>query len=194
MPKLPITCLSLLLFACGGSAAGSAAAKSASPCHVSGSSATASTPTYTMSLATGAPERMYSPSEAAAQHPTDGEVMLRGAMTGSDGAMHAMGSMGDMGASGVGPSAGPAAGSLRHVEVHICARASGQVVSDALPTLTVIDMTTGQTNYLQVAVMQGVTAGPADLHYGNNVEIPPGHSVTLIVTLSGEDAHFKLGR
>ena len=116
--------------------------------------------------------------------------MLRGSMSGDAGATHDMGSMGDAGSA----AGGSGSTALLHVEVHICARATGQVVSDANPTLVVLDRTTGQTDYLAVAVMQGVTAGPADLHYGNNLAMAPGHDLTLTVTLAGEDAHFRLRR
>ncbi len=184
--------LAPLLAAAACASPGGSAGAPAKPCHVTGPSQTSSTASYTMSVATGAPERMYSPSQVAAEHPTDGEVMLRGSMTG-DGATHDMGSMGEVGASTGG--AGSAAGaSLQHVEVHICSRATGQVIDDALPTMIVVDRTTGQTDYLPVAVMQGVTAGASDLHYGNNVAIPAGHQLTLTVTLGGEDARFPLSR
>lgn len=189
--RTALTTLVVLLVgsvACGGGA-GPAASSVPGPCQVSGSSQTVSTQTYTMSVATGPPERMYSPSEAAAQHPTDGEIMLRGAMSGSAGAMPDMGSMGDMG----GASGSVADGSWRHVEVHICSRATGRVVADALPSLAILDRTTGQTDVVPVAVMEGVRSGNADVHYGNNVDLAPGHELILTVTLTGEEAHFRLG-
>lgn len=161
------------------------------PCHVAGPSTTASTRTYTMSVVIGAPERMYTPGDAALQHPTEGEVMLRGVMSAAGDSMPGMGSMGDMGGSAA-PSGGPGNGPVRHIEVHICSRATGEVISDAQPMLAIIDLTTGSTDDLPVAVMQGVSAGPDDLHYGNNVAFPLGHDLRLRVTLGGEDSQFRL--
>ena len=122
--------------ACGGPS-GAASPAAARPCHVAEAIATVTTATYTMSLATGPPERMYSPSEVAATHPTDGEVMLGGTMTGGDGG-HDMAAMGDPGGAGASAGAG-GGGALRHVEIHICSRTTGRVIADALPTLVARD-------------------------------------------------------
>lgn len=192
----PVLVALLCAVACGSARAGTPAAaeegRVPEPCRMAASTV-AWTPTYVMAVVTGPPERMYSPGEVASKHPTDGEIMLRGTMAGGDGASHDMGSMGDMGDSGTGASGDPSRSSLRHLEVHICARATGRVVSDAMPTLTVVDRTAEQTLYLPVAVMQGVASGPNDLHYGNNVDLPPGHDMNLTVTLSGENARFRIG-
>lgn len=180
--------LYLCLAGCGGTvAAPGAATNQAASCNVSGTSTTVVTHSYTMSLVVGAPEAMYSPAEAAAKHPTAGEVMLRGTMSSSGGGVD-VGGM-DMGGGG---SLAPSTGSVRHLEVHICSRATGKVVGDAEPSLVLLDPATGRTESLAVAVMQGVTAGPEDVHYGNNVDLAPGHQVTLTVTLAGEEATFAL--
>ena len=43
-----------------------------------------------------------------------------------------------------------------------------------------------------VAVMEGIGAGGADLHYGNDVPMPGGHRFTVTVTLKGQKAVFKV--
>ena len=45
---------------------------------------------------------------------------------------------------------------------------------------------------IPVAVMDGIGAGTADLHYGNNVPMPGGHRFTLTVTLKRHKAVFRV--
>ena len=40
--------------------------------------------------------------------------------------------------------------------------------------------------------MEGVSAGTADLHYGNNVHMVAGHTCRITVTLNGERAVFQI--
>jgi hypothetical protein len=40
--------------------------------------------------------------------------------------------------------------------------------------------------------MEGIGSGTADLHDGNNMNMPGGHRFTVIVTLKGERAVFKV--
>jgi hypothetical protein len=40
--------------------------------------------------------------------------------------------------------------------------------------------------------MEGVAAGTADLHYGNNLTMKPGHRYTVAVTVKGETATFRV--
>jgi hypothetical protein len=108
---------------------------------------------------------MYTPAQVASKHPKTGEVMLAGKMVGGMAGM-------DMGS-----------GSQRHLEVHICTPA-GKVVTGAHPAITV------NGAMVPVAVMEGVNAGAADYHYGNNVNLKAGQKVTIVVTLAGQKAVF----
>ena len=84
-----------------------------------------------------------------------------------------------------------AAGSTRHLEVHICRSSSGAVVIGAHPTITVDDPS-AKTMMMSVpvATMEGIGMGSSDYHYGNNVELTAGHHVTVTVTLNGHHAVF----
>ena len=132
------------------------------------------TKSYVFALTIGPVEQMYTKAQVASQHPNTGEVMLSGKMNGTGG-MSGM----DMGSS-----------TQRHLEVHICTLA-GKVVTGAHPTISVDDMTTStMTMKVPIAVMEGVTEGAADLHYGNNVNLMSGHHIKVTVTLNGQKAAF----
>jgi hypothetical protein len=128
----------------------------------------ATTSSYTFTLMIGMPEPMWTPAQVKVKHPKTGEVMLMGSM---GGAM----SMG---------------GSQRHLEVHIYSRSTGKPVAGANPTITVIDTSAKNAMAIKVPVaeMQGVVAGAADLHYGNNVDLVGGHTYKVTVTLEGQHA------
>jgi hypothetical protein len=132
---------------------------------------TAKTKSYEFKLSIGMPEKMWTPAQVKSKHPTSGEVMLSGSM---GGAM----SMG---------------GAARHLEVHITSRSSGKVVSGAHPSISAIDTSVKDAMTIKVAVaaMEGVSAGAADLHYGNNVHLIAGHTYRITVTLNGERAVFR---
>jgi hypothetical protein len=82
----------------------------------------------------------------------------------------------------------------RHLEVHICQRASGEVVPSANPTILFTDTTTGMTTPIVVATMEGVGQGQSDLHYGNNVSAPIGHLFAVTVTVHGEQVVLRFTR
>jgi hypothetical protein len=44
--------------------------------------------------------------------------------------------------------------------------------------------------HLPVAIMQGVTSGLSDYHYGNELALKPSGRVTVTVTVKGERAVF----
>jgi len=196
---------------------------------------TALTASYTMVLDVNPTEAMYTPAQVAAQHPTTGEVMLRGQMndmtgTGTSGSSPTtmmasattmagthprattpvtmgsspMGTTSTMGqtpmttaTTAMGQTSGPDTGGVntRHLEVHICSRSTGTVVQNAQPTITVVDHASGgMTDHVSVAEMQGIGAGVADLHYGNNITMPAMHRYTVTVGLNGEQAVFDLTR
>lgn len=150
---------------------GAAAKAPATGCAAGGGKQIALTARHRFALHVGMPEMMYTPAQVRKMHPKSGEVMLRGTMTGG---MH-------MG------------GAMRHLEVQICVRKSRAVVTNARPTIVVIDETAhGMPMNVPVAVMEGVGEGVADLHYGNNVAMPAGHRFKVTVKLKGERAVFDV--
>lgn len=131
---------------------------------------TTKTASFLLVLDVGSPEKMYTPAQVQAQHPTDGEVMLSGRMA------------------TMNNPADP-----QHLEVHICTRTSGQVTSGVQPVITLIDESGNHlTQHIPTLVMQGITAGAGDLHYGNIVNMPPAHQFTITVAVTGETATFHL--
>ena len=145
----------------------------ATGCKGSSGAESATTSSYHFVLRVGMPEQMYTRAQVKKMHPKHGEVMLRGHMNGMGGM-----SMG---------------GSMRHLEVQICTRPSNTVIATANPLITVKDESSmGMAANVPVAVMEGVGAGTADLHYGNNITMTPGHRYTIRVTLKGQTAAFHL--
>jgi hypothetical protein len=114
---------------------------------------------------------MYMPYQVRKNHIKHGEVMLRGTMS--------------------GPSL-LSGGPIRHLEVQICTRRTRGVVTNAKPTITVVDRTTGRKRKLPVAVMQDIAVGKADLHYGNNIAMRAKHRYLVKVTWQGERVAFRL--
>lgn len=158
--------LGMTLAACGSST------PSATPvgCAPQGAAASADSASYHYVLDVGPTEQMFSSSQVATDHPKTGEVMLGGAMGMAQGA------------------------NAQHLEVHICSRSTGEVVTGAAPTIKLTDATTGTTTDVRVATMQGVTAGQADLHYGNNIVAPPGHSFVVNVDFHGQQSTLRFSR
>lgn len=209
---LPVAATLFLAEGCGSSSGTSSAAAHVQACGgVPAASMTVAAPNYLMSLVVGPMETMYSPSEVSSQHPTSGEVMLRGEMSmqpaatgggstssaSSSGGSMGMGSnmngmdMNGMTAGGMTMQPSDAGGQVRHLEIHICTP-SGAVVTNANPSIRLYDATNGATVAVPVAVMQGVASGSVDLHYGNNVLLTPGHSYSVEVALNNTTANFHL--
>ncbi|HLJ18889.1 MAG TPA: hypothetical protein VKU84_01760 [Stellaceae bacterium] len=126
---------------------------------------------YRLTLQIGPTETMYSAAEAKAKSPTSGEVMLSGKMAGGMTGMMAMSGM-------------------RHVELHVYSLATGKVVTDARVTIALTG-SDKKRHTVPVARMYGVTEGPDDLHYGNNVMLSPG-AYTVDATVNGEAARFSV--
>lgn len=79
----------------------------------------------------------------------------------------------------------------RHLEVHIVNKATGAVVSNLVPTITLTNQMTNQSRQLSSAMpMYGVKEGMSDLHFGNNLYLPDG-SYTITVMVGSEQAVFK---
>jgi hypothetical protein len=130
------------------------------------------TKSYVFKLSVGMAEQMWTPAQVRSKHPQTGEVMLTGAMGGG----MAMG------------------GAQRHIEVHIKARATGNVVNGTAPVISVVEAGLAKAQPMKVPVdkMQGVSVGAADLHYGNNFALISGHSYKITVSLGGEQAFFLI--
>jgi hypothetical protein len=130
---------------------------------------------YRLELMLGPAEKMFSPAEAAAQHPTTGEVMFGDAsMVGMPMAMMSM-----------------APGEMRHLEVHVFSLDKGQIVTDAKVAIEVTGANPKRVEDVAVTKMYGVKEGPADTHYGNNVSLHPGN-YTVEITVNGEKAEFAV--
>jgi hypothetical protein len=172
----------VLLVACGSSSAKASAALAEGCRTGSGVSAHATTASYVVQLDIGPVETMYTPDQVAAQHLTDGEVMLRGQMAG----------MGGQPMPGMG---GDTTDAQRHLEAHICSKATGAPVQDASPAITLVnDAVKNVSDDVPIAVMQGIAQGVSDYHYGNNVVMAPGAGYTVIVAVNGQKAtlHMRL--
>jgi hypothetical protein len=165
------------LAGCGSSAKTNTGANSASTTAATASECTPGpnltktvlTARYKMVLDVNPTETMYTQAQVAAQHPTTGEVMLRGQMNGMSGTGNSssttmMGTATTMGhapmsttsTSPMGHSSmttsttvmgntsttgmgGTGGANERHLEVHVCSRSTGKVVQNAQPTITVVD-------------------------------------------------------
>jgi hypothetical protein len=139
-----------------------------------------STQTYNLVTQIGPLQAMYTPPQAAAQHPKSGELMFSGQMTMPPGMDPSHMDMANM--PGIPPE-------WRHLEVHIFDKKSGDVVKILSPVLTVTSKSTGQVQLIPNVAMQGIVEGPGDYHYGNNVDLPAG-SYTVTVSLGSETANF----
>lgn len=140
----------------------------------------ASTGTYNLSLEVGPLQPMYTPEQVKAQHPKVGEVMFAGQMQMPPG----MAGMTDM----AGMQAPP---DWRHLEVHVFDRKSGDVVRDVVPVIVVTDRATGKSQNVPITTMQGLTDGPRDFHYGNNVDLPHGQYL-VAVQVGAESSNFDI--
>ena len=131
------------------------------------------TASYRMELAAGSLEKMLMPGEA--QGATEGEVMVQ--MPGMP--------MPRVATKDQGYPVN------HHLEVQIFDKASGAVVNDKVPTITITDQATGTSRGLEdMMAMHGVDENESDLHFGNNAYLPAG-MYTVKVTLGDETAVFK---
>lgn len=152
--------------------AASAPASSAGPPSV-----TQTTASYRVELDVESPQTMIMPDQAA--NATSGEVMVMMPGMSMD-TMMAMMSMTDQGQ--------PV---NHHVEAHIYDKATGVVISDVMPTISIMNQATNSSRDLQsLMAMYDVTVGTSDLHFGDNVYLPNG-IYTITVTIGQENAVFK---
>jgi hypothetical protein len=134
---------------------------------------TATSARYVFLLHVESPQTMVMAAQVKAQHLKRGagEVMIGGSMA----TMSA-------GSGGVA--------SMRHLEVHICSRATGRVASGLTPSITLARSPGGTPRRVPVMVMEGIGEGAGDLHYGNNVPMRPGAEYLVSVRVGGERVVF----
>jgi hypothetical protein len=141
------------------------------------SNATASvTKSYVMVSVAGPNEAMYTPSQIKSMHPASGEVMVRGRMSNASGSSMPMGG----------------ASIMRHIEVHICSKATGKALSGVRPSMGIRDLTKGSMmSSMPVAEMQGLDRNPADTHFGNNVTVVLGDRYEVRTVVEGQTGRFQ---
>jgi len=144
----------------------------------------AETPHYHLVLLIGPNETVYTAAQARLERPSAGEIMLGGRVSGG---------IADIMPEAGGPARGATVRSspdLHHLELHVYSRATGRAVPEAHVTIAVTD---GQRKRrsMPIARMYGVDEGPEDLHYGNNVILPPG-AYTIETAINGEHARFAV--
>lgn len=110
------------------------------------------------------------PAEVRSKHLKSGEVVLGG----STASMQHMGS---------GMSI------MRHLEVHICNRHTGRVLTGAKPTIE-LAISGAMAKAVPVMTMEGIGAGVADYHYGNNVLVDPGARYVVTVRVGSDKVTF----
>jgi hypothetical protein len=145
-----------------------------------GISEVGSTRSYNLSLEVGPLQPMYTPEQVSAQHPKVGEVMFSGQMAMPPG----MASMEGM----AGMTAPP---DWYHLEVHFFDKRSGEPVKGLNPVITVTNVSSGQSATVSIVTMQGLTEGPKDFHYGNNIELPKGQ-YRVTATANDETGSFQV--
>jgi len=112
------------------------------------------------------PEEMYTPAQAAEQHPTGGEYILNGDMA-------------------------PIEPHSRHTEAHIYSKDTGKPVTDVVPKIIITDKTDGTTLTPEATLMQDVLIGARDIHFGNNAVIKAGHEFSVTITINTEEVSFS---
>ncbi|MEP6661109.1 MAG: hypothetical protein ABJD24_14425 [Acidimicrobiales bacterium] len=127
---------------------------------------TTTTDKYLIVLDILAPEQMYTAADVAKEHPGAGELVVNGKAT---------------------PTTGV---NLRHMEVHVYDRATGAVVMDEHPKLTLSDYTDDTTYTVDSTEMRDIVIGEIDDHYGSNSSVAVGHEFSLHFEMNGEIADF----
>ncbi len=76
-----------------------------------------------------------------------------------------------------------------HLEVHIANIATGAVITDRMPTITITDALGMSRPLDPVMAMYGVTTGISDWHFGNSVYLPDG-TYSIRVQVGNEQTVF----
>jgi hypothetical protein len=107
-------------------------------------------------------EPMMTMAQMQMDHPTEGELIIDG-------------------------KGNPQGEEVRHVEAHIYDRATGKALTGTVPTIRLVNRTTGESVDVAPTLMQDVNIGPLDLHFGNNVLVRGNSDISVHVTVSGEE-------
>jgi hypothetical protein len=165
---IPLVISGFVLAGIAASASAAAGAKSACA-----GSMVVKTKSYLFAASLEPFQQMYTPAQVKAKQIKTGEVMVSGQMMG----MHVSMS------------------SQRHLEIHICSRSTGKVVTGAHPVITFVDekqMGKMKMENVPAAAMYSIKLGRSDYHYGNNVTATAGHTYEVTVKLNRQTANFKL--
>jgi len=155
---------------------------SAQPPATGGTAAGSSQSMPGMSMTTGGTTGTSSTSASSAPPSTSSSSASSGGTTGSASATNT-------GAQATATSMGDA-NANHHVEAHIW-DASGAVVSNIVPTITVMNQATGATWTMdQMMGMYDIQVGTSDLHFGNNIHLDDG-TYTISVMIGSETATFS---
>jgi len=158
---LPIA-LALFLGSCGGT---SRTATATPGREGAGLTLVGSSASYIVLFNVVDPERMYTPTQVARRHPSEGELLLAGTMA-------------------------PIARGSRHTEFHLYDRSTGRTLAGPAPRISLVDETSGAGAPFEPALMQDLVIGPGDLHFGNNTVIPLGHRFRADIDVAGERIVF----
>ena len=107
-------------------------------------------------------ERMFTSAQAAAENPTEGELIIRG-------------------------PGNPIGAHVRHVEAHVYDRTTGLPLSNVTTAILLLNRTTGERVAVEPTLMQDVNIGALDIHYGNNVIVTGSSDVRLTITINGQE-------
>lgn len=158
-----LTVLTVVLVACGGSAAPQdTAAIDTQVAKVSGWTRLVMTPSYLIVVNVLPGEPMFTQDEIDAQHPLEGELIITG--------------------EGVGLTE-----TSRHVEAHVYSRATGIPLHGVVVTLAVSDRTSATRAQIAPTVMMDFLIGRRDIHFGNNVSLPGNIDLSVHITVDGEE-------
>ena len=133
---------------------------------------------YRLVLRIGPPEPVFTLAEARARRPRSGEVMVGGQTA-------------DMPASMDRDVAAASEEGFRHLELHVDSRATEKPVIEAHVTLTVASADRKSSRAVPIARLYDIEQGLEDLHYGNNVPLPPGDYIVR-AAVNGEHVRFHV--
>jgi hypothetical protein len=115
---------------------------------------------YTLTLAIGPPDTLYSPAQARTQHPKGGEIVLGGATP-----------------AGVARSGAPAP--HRSLALYVSSATTGKTIIYVAVAITIASAEGTILQRVPVELLQPTVKGPVDRHFGNNVALLAGHYLVL---------------
>jgi hypothetical protein len=123
---------------------------------------------YTLTLRIGPSLRLWTPEQVSTLHPRVGDIVLQE------------------------PRAGGSPATANHnLDLHVALRTLGIVIKNVVVAITITTPAGTVVQQVPVGLMQGVDKGPSDIHYGNNVSLPPGH-YRIVVYVKRTTATFEV--